>query len=637
MPFDVFKRSAPRNGSGPKDAGTTQRNAAKPRSRHGVHRASCDGELVVRRRHVDWLEHQIRWRWLMDSLEGGDRYRNAVYGTDRRGLPCRNLFRHKREYPDPQQFPQNYPGSAGFVGAVDGLLSEGIGGPFPGMVGADPAATAMDDDYELRRARTPIPEFVAEAIEIHLAKIYDQEVSRAGPQDLVAWWKDVDGSGTPIDDYMRETIAPLLLVLGCIDICLDHPQAPPGAVIKTRADELRFGLDQVVASYILPMNMVWWRTDPAGCYLECLVREYVDPADRIDHDEHGNSIDPEHSGPAAEEWRRDYVRWRLWTCTESILFNFDGSEVINRVAHNFGRVPIIRLIDLKKHRTRNVGKSRYEAIAEYQREFYNRDSELILSDTLQAHPFLSGPEDYCKADNTLSVGPGYLLPKKKNPENGSYEGFDYVSPPKDPAESLRRNKDDLIDLKDRRACLSRPAGVGSSGSVGQSGFSKQIDAHTGHKLLTSIAKSLARAERFIAELALTVTRDKPPTLADRDAIKVCYPSRFDLRDASDLIEGTARLQLVLEACGNAPNTERELIQATIRQLLLGLDDDEYKLLDDEIESLVKKKSRLRERIRELPNATTIQSHAEALEGPGSVEQGAGEDPIGQSFRPLLTR
>ena len=90
-----------------------------------------------------------------------------------------------------------------------------------------PAATAMDDDYELRRARTPVPEFVAEAVEIHLAKVYDQEVVRDGPADLIAWWKDVDGCGTPIDDYMRETIAPLLLVLGCIDVCLDHPQAPP--------------------------------------------------------------------------------------------------------------------------------------------------------------------------------------------------------------------------------------------------------------------------------------------------------------------------------------------------------------------------------------------------------------------------
>ena len=67
-----------------------------------------DGKLVVQRRHVDWVEHQIRWRWLLDSFEGGERYRNAVYGPDRRGLPARNLFRHKKEYPDPQTFPNVY-------------------------------------------------------------------------------------------------------------------------------------------------------------------------------------------------------------------------------------------------------------------------------------------------------------------------------------------------------------------------------------------------------------------------------------------------------------------------------------------------------------------------------------------------
>jgi hypothetical protein len=474
-----------------------------------------------------------------------------------------------------------------------------------------------------------VPEFVAEAVEIHLAKVYDQEVARDGPEDLLAWWRDVDGCGTPIDDYMRETIAPLLLVLGCIDVCLDHPQAPPGETIETRADELRLGLDKVVASYVLPMNMVWWRTDPAGRYLECLVREYIAPADRMDHDKNGNAIDPDGPGAAGEGWRRDYVRWRLWRSTESILYNFDGSEVLDRVPHNFGRVPIVRLIDLKKHRTRTVGKSRYEAIAEYQREFYNRDSELILSDTLQAHPFLSGPEDYCKADNTLSVGPGYLLPKKRNPENGTYEGFEYVSPPKDPAESLRRNKEDLIDLKDRRACLSKPSGVGSAGSVSQSGISKQLDAQTGHKLLSSISKNLARAERFLAEYALMVLRDKQVTPEERATIRVGYPARFELHDATDLIDGTSKLQLVLAACGNAPNTERELIQATIRQLLLGLADDEYRALDKEIELLVKTKSQLRERIDDLPDAV-IQSQAAAIEGPGSDEQNAGVDPLGES-------
>jgi hypothetical protein len=635
MAIDVFKRAPHKPALGVGRDGAAVIGAGTPRAGLASSDESIEGKLIVRRRHVDWLEHQIRWRWLMDSLEGGDRYRNAVYGADRRGLPCRNLFRHKREYPDPQQFPQSHQGFAGFSGAVDSQALEISHGPFPGMLGSDAAATAMDDDYELRRSRTPVPEFVAEAIEIHLAKVYDQEVVRDGTPDLVAWWKDVDGGGTPIDDYMRETIAPLLLVLGCIDICLDHPEAPPGETVKTRADELRLGLDQVVASYILPMNMVWWRTDSAGRYLECLVREYIDPADRMDHDKNGNAIDPEDPGNIGESWRRDYVRWRLWRCDESILYNFDGSEILNRVPHNFGRVPIVRLIDLKKHRTRTVGKSRYEAIAEYQREFYNRDSELILSDTLQAHPFLSGPEDYCKADNTLSIGPGYLLPKKKNPENGTYEGFDYVSPPKDPAESLRRNKEDLIDMKDRRACLTKPAGVGSTRTVSQSGISKQLDANTGHKLLSSIAKSLAKAERALAEYTLMVLRDKPVTPEERDTIKVGYPARFELRDAADLIDGTSKLQLVLGACGNAPNTERELIQATIRQLLLGLDDDEYKVLDEEIELLVKAKSRLKERIRDLPEEM-IQSQAAATEGEGSDEQNAGVYPIGQSAGTMVS-
>jgi hypothetical protein len=633
MTLDVFKRPSLRPGLGVGSNGAAARDDFAVQSRRVSQDPGApglDGKLIVQRRHIDWLEHQIRWRWLMDSLEGGDRYRNAVYGPDRRGLACRNLFRHKREYPDSQQFPNYYQGFAGFPASIVDPNTTAAGqGPFPGQLGADPAATAMDDDYELRRARTPVPEFVAEAAEIHLSKVYDQEVDRQGPADLEAWWKDVDGAGTPIDDYMRETIAPLLLVLGCLDVCLDHPKAPPGEFVETRADELRLGLDKVVASYIIPQNMVWWRTDAAGRYLECLVREYVDPADRMDYDNKGNAIDPEAPGGVAENWKKDYVHWRLWRCDESILFSFDGSEIIERTPHLFGRVPIVRLVDQKKHRTRMVGKSRYEAIAEIQREYYNRDSELILSDTLQAHPFLSGPEDFCRADNTLSVGPGYLLPKKKNTENGSYEGFEYVSPPKDPAESLRKNKDDLVDMKDRRACLAKPAGAGSSGTVGQSGISKQLDAHTGHKMLTSIAKSLAKAERFLAEYALLALRNRSPERADIDSISVRYPSRFELHGASDLIDGTTKLQLILSSCGNAPNTERELIEATIRQLLLGLSDDEYQELDQEIELLVKTKSQLQEQIHEMQGAS-IASGASATEGDGSTEQAGGQDPTGQS-------
>jgi hypothetical protein len=588
-----------------------------------------DGKLVVQRRHVDWVEHQIRWRWLLDSFEGGERYRNAVYGPDRRGMPARNLFRHRREYPDPQMLPNVYQGFAGFLGSVNAQTRDVGYGTYPGMIGADPAATAQDDDYEYRRSRTPVPEFVAEAVEVHLAKVYDQEVRREGPDDLVAWWKDVDGRGTPIDDWMRETVAPLLLVLGCIDVCLDRPKAPPGEKIATRADELRLGLDRCVASYILPQNMVWWRLDAAGRYRECLVREYTDPSDRVDCDKSGNAIDPEESGNVGEGWRKDYVRWRLWRPDESILFSYDGDEVIERVPHSFGCVPIVRLVDLSKHRTPHIGKSRYEAIAEYQREYYNRDSELILSDTLQAHPFLSGAEDFCKADSTLSVGPGYVLPMKKNPEGNGYQGWEFVSPPKDPAESLRRNKQDIVDMKDRRACLMKPAGAVTGTTTSQSGISKQLDAVAGHKLLASIAKALAKAERQLAEYAAMVLRNKPLRRELRGEIQVVYPARFELFGASEMTGNLLLLQKALAHAGEAPDTEREILRTIVRQTLLGLSDADYAHLDAEIAGMVESKSRLKERHRDIvPEGIT--SRAEAMEGPGSAEQAAGEDPTGQS-------
>jgi hypothetical protein len=95
MDFNFLKRNATKPGHGFGRDGVENDSATSGTAltRQG---RELDGKLAVCRRHVDWLENQIRWRWLLDSFEGGDRYRNAVYGPDRRGLPARNLFRHKR-------------------------------------------------------------------------------------------------------------------------------------------------------------------------------------------------------------------------------------------------------------------------------------------------------------------------------------------------------------------------------------------------------------------------------------------------------------------------------------------------------------------------------------------------------------
>ncbi len=586
-------------------------------------------KLRIRYPRSEWKEHQLQWRWLLDSFEGGERYRSAFYGMDRRGLPARNLIRHRREYPDPQMYPNaSYAGFPGFVlGTHLGIESAAMmgGGPWPGQIGSDPSSVALDDDYELRRARTPVPEFVAEAVEIHLGKIYDQQVSRSGPDELVDWWQDCDGRGTPMDDWIRKTVAPLLMVLGCLDICLDHPAVPDGETVVTLEDENRLGLGKCVASVILPENMIWWRTDTAGRYTECLVREFADPADRVDYDKKGNAIDPHDPSDVAMAWRCEYLKYRHWTATGWTLYNHDASEVDDSATHPFGRVPIVRLIDIPRQRTPHVGKSRYEAIAYIQREFYNRDSELILNDTIQAHPILSGAKEFMKAENTITVSPNNVLPYGAD-SSGNVLPWMYVSPPKDPAESLRQNKKDLVDAKDRRASLTKPAGTPGTtgGTVAQSGISKNLDAVAGNKVLSDIAKTMAGSERKLAEYAWLVLKHRPPTPEERKEIVVKYPTRFQLYSAEELILNLTNLQVGLAnliTTRVVPTLQGELISAILYSQMSGLSDETYAEINAEIAQAVQ--------IAKVAGPG-IMSKEEEMVGSGSRSAGAGSDPTGQS-------
>ncbi|QDV38272.1 hypothetical protein [Tautonia plasticadhaerens] len=508
---------------------------------------------LLGRRHPEWQEHCQRWRWLLDSLEGGERYRQAVYGFDRRGLPVRNLVRHKREYPDPREAAgaSPMPGSDPFAPAL----------PF----GADPAAFATDDDYELRRARTPVPTFLAEAVETHLARVYSREIRRLGPDALTGWWQDVDGCGTTIDQWMAETVAPLLLTLGQLDLCFDHPPAPPGEEVETRADQARLGLDSCVASCILPENMLWWRLDESGRrYEECLVLERHDSGD----------------GPR--------TRYRHWTAEGSTLYDEDG-EALAVTPHPFGRVPIVRVFDRRKPRCRNIGQSRYEGIAERQREYYNRDSELILSDTTQAHPLLQGPEDYVQPDGSVPIGPGWLLPKKKNSGGGgaTYEGFDIVEFPKDGAESIRKNKADIRDDVDRDASLVRTP---AREAVAQSGLAKMLDQADGNNRLAKIARVLAQAERLAAELALTVLGDGEAGPSTPGAIEVVYPAEFDLYTTEAVARASADFQAIAARAGALPRCEALMLARLLRLCLPGLSDPHYAECEREIDRYLEGRS-----------------------------------------------
>jgi hypothetical protein len=506
---------------------------------------------IHKRRHREWTQHEVRWRWLVDSLEGGDQYRFASYGTDGRGYPARNLVRHKREYDDAER---NMFGDGGGV------------------------VRTTDNDYDLRLVRTPVPTMVAEVVNKHLSRIYAKEVKRDENAQLQAWRENVDGAGTTIDDWMQAEVAPLLYTLGTLDVLIEHPAAPDGQRPASLAEQQQMGLDTAVAKVVLPQNVVDWELNPDRTYAWAVVREVVS--------------DPKDPAKELEQFRR-------WTDTDWTLHDKEGL-VLAAGPHPFGRVPMVRLMLDRKALCENVGRTPIEAVAERAREYYNRDSELILNDTQQAHPLLQGPEDYIGADGTIPIGPSWLLPKKKNTVGTStaYEGFEIVDFPKDGADSIRQNKANLRDEVDRLTANAKPAGETGSGAntVAQSGVSKAFDQSDLVNLLSRLAAQLERAERQIAVLALTVLTDGAEV--DATEIEITYPRQFSVYGAEELASMLADFQSSLREAGSAPEVETRALGLMVRVMLPGLNDDVIKTIDDEIAAAVGEQSERKRREQE---------------------------------------
>ena len=521
------------------------------------HLGHTEGFDLVKRRHPEWNEHQRRQRWLYDSLEGGTRYIHADYTIDPTAvIGDGSSFAPWYNYGFDPQTSQPYPVS--YRQICDRNLI-----PHQREMGPDGR-----DLYVMRLAMTPVPNLVERTIEAHLSRIYAKQVTRSGPPDLTTWWADVDGRGSSIDQWMLEVLAPLLLVLGQIDVCFDHPANPPGVKIRNRADALRYGLTDCVVSIILPENLVWWRLDSRGAeYAECLVFERD----------------------------ADGTVYRHWTDSDSNAYDADGRWVQAKSRpHGFGRCPIRRLFDRRKVRCENTGKSRYESIAELQKAIYNAQSELVLSDVQQSHAQLMGPEAYLSNEaqdsgGSIPVGPDRILPMKAllgpNGPTG-YQGWEYLDPPKGAQDAIRTHIHDYRDDADRDGGLQKPAGQTTGSTVSQSGVSKIMDQVDGNALLARVADVLAKAERSIAAMALSVLTDGGDTPEAVASIKVAYPKQFDLYTLGDLSNALDALQRLGQTAGILPLTEAELLKRIIAVALPGIDDDTLDELHGEVDDLM---------------------------------------------------
>lgn len=518
------------------------------------------------RRHDEWIRYRYRWSKRYDAYEGGERYANAQYGVDSEGVAIRNLVRHKREYPS----------------SFD---------PIPSLAsGAQGYAT--NSDYELRRAGTPVPSFTRQTIRQHQSKIYEQEIDREGPPEYLKWCEDVDGRNTTCDDWMKETVAPLLAALGCVDLVFDRPRVPPGEQLNTRADEIRLNLDRVIGACILPQYVLWWDTDDFGRYNEVLIYEcgkgtlmYWTP----------------------EFWQR---------------FDPFGKEIDPKTPHAYGRVPIVRVFDTRLPSETHVGDCRYEPIMELSKQFYNKDSESVLSDANHAHPLFQGPEDYVNEDNQVLVGPSWMVAMKKSTGPGgqaTYQGFEAVAFPTEGMDSLRENKKLIRDEVDRAGLLTKPAGAaGTSGStVAQTGIAKRLDQKDGNAMLTELSNIFAKVERTIAEFVLFVQKNGADVSGLVKQVKVNYPQAFDLYTPEEMAKMLSDFQDLLSNSGSVPILEVAALSTMTRMILPGLDKDVYAEMDKELKDEVERRAKMKEQ------AAIIQE-----EMGGNTDGNAGGNPPG---------
>jgi len=124
------------------------------------------------------------------------------------------------------------------------------------------------------------------------------------------------------------------------------------------------------------------------------------------------------------------------------------------------------------------------------------------------------------------------------------------------------------------------------------------------------------------------------TPADREAIRITYPAKFELRGAAEMAATMIQFQQILSLAGEAPQAEAEMLMSIERQLLPDLTDEQYAQLDAEINELMVEKNRLKVQMREA--IAPGLSDAAEVEGEGSSEQGAGEDRLGQSSATRIT-
>lgn len=382
-----------------------------------------------------------------------------------------------------------------------------------------------------RRALARYENFAATIIEAKKAALFREPPSRrvgkqtpeetkkkqkadTPPSAIEAWWQDVDGKGTPIDDFMAFAWD-AAATFGHVVIYLDRPKvAPPKeGEVATAADTPRPYL-----RVYTPIDVLDWLTDDAGNLTGVKFQEAVERKDFK-------------TPTSTNEYRLRLVDEKAWSVYSSKgAFTEGGTE---NGAHQLGALPVVVLFAQRRPLIPQVGQSVLYDPQNFV-DLYNLTSEvreLLRNQTFSwiNIPLGSGDERMSVEDAKAIVG------TVTGTSNVLFSGLQaqILSADADNVVVYHAEITRLLRLIYRLAALQWESDSQDAEAEG----SLKLKREDMNQRLSLYAGELTRAELAIAQLFYRATfgADDGPNKFKTDGVVIEYPDTFDMTPFAEVL------------------------------------------------------------------------------------------------------
>lgn len=488
--------------------------------------APLTGRRFAQYEHPTYLAWKPTWQKLMDAYEGTGGFANGTY-----------LIGHPREYLD----------HSTRVKVWDQENEQWKWTTAQNTDPKQPTAKLLE-----RRKLARYEHWPRKLIKAFSDSLFRQVPTRqvggqaAGTTDLEAWWQDVDGQGTDIDDFWAAAWK-AAAVFGSVYLYMDSAKTEDGDTTESAADSKAPFL-----RVYTPLDLPDW-VDDLGELHEV---KFLEPAPRKSLNE------PYPSG----QYRYRYVTEDRWE-----LYDQRGALVENG-AHGFGRLPVVPLYSERRVLTNLIGASVLGDPALFV-DYYNLTSELRELLRKQTFGILNvplGPNGSVESEQVLlgqQVGTDNVM--------FSHEPAQFLSPSGENAAAYQEERQNLLRAIFRLGGIQWEADSRDAEAEGSLKL-KREDLNTG---LAAYADELERADYAVAKLFYIHQGDSDLTKYEQDEIQIRYPDNFDVTPFEELL---AQAQTAL-ALGLPIEAKRELRKRLVGKLLPDLPDDVMSVIEKAIE------------------------------------------------------